>query len=123
MSKHGVCKKDYAWNPIRWTCEYDKHFEIDECLKTCFCLKGIVVELVITPDEHVNTPETVEILMIKEYDIKYIFCTLFISNLIVVKNHNYFLLLHMLTMNLLKNDDLSENNGWLWNIKNSSHRI
>ena len=66
MSKHHVCKKDYAWNPIRCIYEYDKYFETDECLKTCFCVKSIIGELVITSDQRVDTPETVKILMIKK---------------------------------------------------------
>ena len=40
--KHCIRKEDYTWNPCIWACESDKHYEIDEYLPNCTCVKGFV---------------------------------------------------------------------------------
>ena len=76
--------------------KYDKFFKIDECLETCTFVKSIIGKLEITSDKHVDIPETLlKNSNDKKQNIKLIiiFCTLFINNLVVIKNHIHFLVL------------------------------
>ena len=78
--KHCVTKEDYAWSPSTSASEFDKHCDIDEYLRNCTFTKSITVDLVITCDEIVETPETV---LINSHDreaaykVIIIFCTIF----------------------------------------------
>ena len=51
--KYCVCK--FGIHPNSYACECDKHFEIDEYLNICICVRSVIDGLVITCDEIVNT--------------------------------------------------------------------
>ena len=80
LMKHCVSKEDYAWSPSTSASECDKHCDIDEYLRNCTFTKSITVDLVITCDEIVETPETVLINSHDKeaaYKVIIIFCTIF----------------------------------------------
>ena len=61
LSKHPVCKEDFACNPSTYPCECDIDCKIDEYLKSSTCEKSIIDDLVIMCEEIIDTPNTVPI--------------------------------------------------------------
>ena len=59
--KHCLCEKDYPWSPSTWPCECDKYCKINEHFKNWFYEESIIGDFVITYDEIVSIPETVNI--------------------------------------------------------------
>ena len=61
LSKHRVCKEDFAYNPSTYPCGCDIDCKIDEYLKSSTCEKSIIDDLVIMCEEITDTPKTVPI--------------------------------------------------------------
>ena len=56
--RHHASKKDYTRSSSICTCEFDKDYEIRECLRDYTCKKSLGDDLVVTYDKRLDMPET-----------------------------------------------------------------